>query len=74
MTQVIDIRTRVTSISRQLHGWINSLQNSDVKGQRYLNDNSRRADKAKRDREEFLKELEAIRLQAAKRASAKLEI
>jgi four helix bundle protein len=68
LTDVID-RSRATSISRQLHGWINSLQNSEIKGQRYLNDKSRRADKAKRDREEFLKELEEIRLQAAKKAS-----
>ena len=63
--EVLDIRTRATSISRQLHGWINSLQNSDIKGQRYLTDKSRRAEKVKRDREEFLKELEQIRLDAA---------
>jgi four helix bundle protein len=61
LNEVLDIRKRATSISRQLHGWINSLQNTDIKGQRYLTDKSRRAEKAKREREEFLKELEEFR-------------
>ena len=57
------LRNRAASISRQLHGWCASLQNTDIKGHRYLTDKRRRIDKAKRDREEFLKELEAMRAQ-----------
>jgi four helix bundle protein len=60
-TVVLDLRTRATKISRQLHGWCNSLQNTDIKGQRYLTDKSRRLAQAKKDREEFLKELEQYR-------------
>ena len=30
-----------SSVSRQIRGWADSLQNSDIKGQRYLNENTR---------------------------------
>ena len=36
ISEIVDIRTRATSISRQLRAWCNSLQMSDIKGQRYL--------------------------------------
>ena len=60
-SQILDLRSRATSISRQIHGWCSSLQNSEIKGSRYLTDKSRRIEKARRDREDFLKELEAMR-------------
>ena len=62
-SKIFDLRSRTTSISRQLHGWCDSLQNSNIKAHRYLTDKSRRMEKARRDREEFLKELEAMRSQ-----------
>lgn len=61
--KVLNLRARAASISRQLNGWCGSLQNSEIKGQRYLTDKSRRLEKARRDREEFLKELEVMRSQ-----------
>ena len=33
---ILDIRDRAASISRQLRGWCNSLQASELKGHRYL--------------------------------------
>lgn len=33
---------RCESVSRQLRGWLDSLQNSDIAGQRHLNDRTRR--------------------------------
>jgi four helix bundle protein len=62
-SEISMLRSRAASISRQLHGWSSSLQNTDIKGHRYLTDKSRRMEKAKREREEFLKELEAMRSQ-----------
>jgi four helix bundle protein len=62
-SEISDLRSRAASISRQLNGWCDSLQNSNIKGHRYLTDKSRRLEKARRDREEFLKELEALRSQ-----------
>ena len=62
-SQILNLRSRAASISRQLHGWCTSLQNTEIKGTRYLTDKSRRLERARRDREEFLKELEAMRSQ-----------
>ena len=41
------------SISRQIRAWLDTLQNSDIKGQRHLNDDSRTAYVQRRDREAF---------------------
>ncbi len=59
--EISDLRSRAENISRQLRGWANSLQNSDIRGQRYLTDKGRRATREAREREEFLKELEEIK-------------
>lgn len=41
ISQISDLRSHAEGISRQLWGWLNSLQNSDIKGSRYLNDATR---------------------------------
>ena len=60
-SEISDLKLRAESISRQLRGWCASLQNSDIRGQRYLTDRGRRVTKEAREREEFLKELEEIK-------------
>ena len=45
------------SISRQLRTWANSLQNSDITGQRYLNDQSRAGYEKKHRQTGLLEEL-----------------
>jgi four helix bundle protein len=60
--EISDLRSRAENISRQLRGWADSLQNSDIRGQRYLTDKGRRATKEARERDEFLKELEDIKV------------
>ncbi|HEY6118932.1 MAG TPA: four helix bundle protein [Pyrinomonadaceae bacterium] len=62
--EISDLRSRAENISRQLRGWCDSLQNSEIRGQRYLTEKSRRLAKQARERDEFLKELEAIRNRA----------
>jgi four helix bundle protein len=52
---------RAESISKQIRAWADSLQNTDVRGARYLTDKSRRLEQQRREREEFLAELEQIR-------------
>ena len=59
--EISDLKLRSISISRQLRGWADSLQNSDIRGQRYLTDKSRRMTKESQEREEFLEELRRIR-------------
>ena len=58
LSRISDIRERSKDISRQLSGWAASLQNTDIKGQRYLTDSSRRLEEAKKDRLERQKEWE----------------
>ncbi|MDQ2854940.1 MAG: four helix bundle protein [Acidobacteriota bacterium] len=60
-TEIPDLINRSLSISRQLRAWADSMQNSEIRGQRYLNDRSRRSSKAAQEREEFLDELRRVR-------------
>ena len=58
---ILNLKSGVESISRQLGAWIRSLRDSELKGQRHVTEKTRRADKARQDREKFLKKLEQIR-------------
>lgn len=49
--QISDLKKIAESCSRQLFGWSESLQNSDIKGQRHLNDHSRDQWEKKQSRE-----------------------
>jgi septal ring factor EnvC (AmiA/AmiB activator) len=59
--EISDLRSKAESISRQLRAWADSLQNTEIRGTRYLTDKSRRIEQQKREREEFLNELAEIR-------------
>ena len=56
-SEISDLKSKAESISRQLHGWADSLQNTQIKGPRYLTTKVRKFEERKRGREEFLKEL-----------------
>lgn len=60
-SEISNLRSKAENISRQLRAWADSLQNSQIRGQRYLTDKSKRLSKQSREREEFLKELAEIR-------------
>ena len=59
-SQISNLRSSAESISRQLRAWADSLQNSEIKGQRYLNEKAKKIKQAAREREEFLEELKRI--------------
>jgi four helix bundle protein len=63
--EIGELRKRAESCSRQLKAWAQSLQNSNFRGERHVNQRTRRIDQAARDREEFLKELAEIRSKGA---------
>jgi four helix bundle protein len=60
-SEISDLKSAAEAISRQLRAWADSLQNSKITGQRYLNERARRSARAVRDRREFLRDLEEIR-------------
>jgi len=51
-SEISNLKSNAEGISRQLRGWANSLQNSNITGQRHLNDQSKRSydNKNKSDR------------------------
>jgi four helix bundle protein len=51
------LHSRAESISRQLRAWADSLQNTDIKGHRYLTDKVRREQAMKQEQQEFEAEL-----------------
>jgi len=60
-SETLSLQSRVESISKQLGAWVRSLRDSDLKGERYVSEKTRQADRARQGRDEFLKELEQIR-------------
>lgn len=67
-SEISDLKSRAESISRQLRAWADSLQNSKITGQRFLTQRARRAEAARKGRDEFLEQLSQIR------AGAKLKV
>lgn len=62
-SNISNLKSLAENISRQLRGWADSLQNSEIKGQRYLNDKVRQTAERKREIAAFEEELRRIRAQ-----------
>ena len=63
-SQISDMKSEISSLkslaescSRQIRAWANSLQNTDIKGQRHLNDSSRDRYQSKRRADQFKRKL-----------------
>ena len=69
-SQISNFKSRCESISRQVRGWANSLQNSDIPGQRHLNDQSRRAYENRQRREEHQKRMDTFNQELLTRLEA----
>jgi chromosome segregation ATPase len=58
-SEISNLKSEVEGISRQLRAWADSLQNSEIKGQRYLNEKEQILAKDKKEKAEFLKTLKS---------------
>jgi hypothetical protein len=58
--EISNLKLTAEGIARQIRAWVESLQNSEIKGQRYLNEKGRRVSREKKDEEDFRKEIEHI--------------
>lgn len=56
-SEISNLKLAAESCSRQLRAWADSLQNSEIKGQRHLNDRTRSSAEQKSRAEAFQKEL-----------------
>jgi four helix bundle protein len=71
-SQISDLIKDSERISRQLYGWIESLKNSGISGQRHLDDKARNRYTNQQNKQDFLEEIDRInQLEARKRQSAK---
>jgi four helix bundle protein len=59
-SQITGIKSAAESISRQIRGWADQLQNAEIRGQRYLTDAVRSKAKQEKGREEFLRKAEEL--------------
>ncbi|MFB3922282.1 MAG: four helix bundle protein [Terriglobia bacterium] len=64
-SEISNLKSTAEGISRQSRAWANSLQESGIKGQRYLTDKTRRAAQSAKERKEFLERIARIRKEAA---------
>jgi four helix bundle protein len=58
-SEISNLKSQAESISRQLRAWADSLQNTEIKGQRYLTDKTRTVDEQKKRAEAFLVKLKS---------------
>ena len=57
-SQISNLKSMAESCSRQLRAWADHLQNTDIKGQRHLNEKTKASYHAQKDEEAFQKELQ----------------
>ncbi|HSS21483.1 MAG TPA: four helix bundle protein [Pyrinomonadaceae bacterium] len=60
-SDIREVTATAESCSKQVKAWAESIQNSEYKGERHVNQRLKRSNQTAREREEFLKELVEIR-------------
>jgi four helix bundle protein len=63
-SEISDLKSLAESCSRQIRAWADSLQNSDIKGQRHLTDGSKEQYHAQRRADAFAKQIDQYVRQA----------
>lgn len=58
--EISNLRSQAESISCQLRAWADSLQNSDIPGQRYLTDKTRRTDDRRKRADAFGERIDSL--------------
>jgi len=59
-SEISNLKSLAEEIGRQLRGWAEFLQESPIKGQKFLTQKTRQLDRARREREEMMRELRQI--------------
>ena len=58
---ISDLKSHCESISRQIRAWTDSLQNSEIKGQRHLNDKTRQQYEQSQRKSEFWQRMDQFK-------------
>jgi len=70
ISQLSGFKSACEGISRQLRGWASSLQNSEIEGQRYLNDKTRGTYEQKQKRSVVEEQLAAAKEELRRKLEA----
>jgi len=62
-SEISDLTGRAVNISKQLHGWLESLKNTDIKCTKFLTGKERERLERKREFDDFDREMEQYRLE-----------
>lgn len=68
-SEISDLIGRATNISKQLHGWLESLKNTDIKGVKYFTEKERRKLEQAKEFEEFDREMARYKAELEERLS-----
>jgi hypothetical protein len=72
-SEIFNLKARAKNISSQLFGWIESLKNSDIKGEKFFTEKEKFKKKEREDWLEFKKEIEEAQRQNIESARRKHE-
>lgn len=70
-SEIGDLKSRATRVSKQLYGWIEKLKDSEITGQRHWNEQARTRAAADKDRRTFLEELNRLADPSARKRPTK---
>lgn len=76
-SDILNLKSRAKNISQQLFGWIESLKNSNIKGEKFFNEKEKSKKKDREDWLEFKKELEEaqrINIESTRRHHEQLKL
>ncbi len=59
-SQISNLKRRSEGISKQLYGWIETLKNSNIKGQRHLNEQAKAFSTAEKERLDLLDHIQLL--------------
>lgn len=62
-SEISDLIGRAVNISKQLHGWLESLKNTEIQGVKYLTEKEKKRFEQNKEFEEFDREMEQFRVE-----------
>lgn len=68
-SEISDLIGRATNISKQLHGWLESLKNTNIKGVKYFTEKEKRNIQQDKEFEEFDREMARYKAELEERLS-----
>jgi len=69
-SEISDLKSLAESISRQVRAWADSLKNSDIPGQRYLTEKTRRRTQNRKSTQAFFEKVDRIVEEARRKREA----